>query len=83
MSEFKIVKGIPIPTTGRLGSRNSIPPNARLYPFLDMVPGDSVFIPGTRMRNKLSGSLAWARMKLNAQFLCHSVQGGVRVWRVA
>ena len=72
--EFKIEKGIPVPSLGR-GSR---------YPFNDMAVGDSVFIPDKRPQ-QLSGSITWAKMQLggDAVFVCRTVEGGTRVWRVA
>ena len=69
MDEIKIEKGIPIPERSK-------------YPFAEMKPGDSIFIPGKKA-NQLS--LATHTQKLRAKgwrFCSRTVDDGARVWRI-
>lgn len=54
------------------------------YPWPDMKPGDSVFFQdqpsGTQSRPAIA-AYVWARTN-DAKFICRSIDGGVRIWRV-
>lgn len=45
MSQFKIGKGIPIPPAS--------PPIAAKYPWADMEPGDSIFLPKEQQKARI------------------------------
>jgi hypothetical protein len=47
-----------------------------------MLVGESVFIPG-KGRDSLRGSLQYATMKTQGEFVARTEDGGVRVWRTA
>jgi len=66
---FKIEKNIPMPV---------IVPRSK-YPFKDMLPGDSVIIPGKKPSN-VHGTLKYL---LPMKFICRTVDRGVRVWRIS
>jgi hypothetical protein len=69
---YKIEKGIEISRRG----------NARIYPFDQLEPGDSFFVPGAA-HAKLSGPTNYARKRWpDRKFAVRSVDGGIRVWRV-
>ena len=70
-SSFKIENGIPIPPKSR-------------YAWHEMKIGDSVFLPLTSAAS-ISSSLNWAKTKMGggANFTVRTVDGGVRVWRIA
>lgn len=70
---FKIEHGIPIPRKASSGRRAK-------YPFADMKPGDSIFLPGKKV-NAL-GSILTPHRRKGLKFTTRSVDGGVRVWRV-
>jgi hypothetical protein len=68
--EFKIEKGVPMPKRrGRLS----------LYPFGKMSVGDSIFLP--KIRN--ASNLTQRFRKKGWKFSARTVNGGVRVWRIA
>jgi hypothetical protein len=81
---FLIEKDVPIPEpikglAVRLGN----------YPFDDMVPGDSFFVPEeeenrARRRDRLQ-TCAWKYTKRHrgTRFIVRQVEGGCRVWRVS
>lgn len=75
-SSVMIDKNIPIPKdAGRKGRRK--------YPFYEMEVGDSVFFEGqTRTGNARNAAYAWARNN-NKEVSVRSVQGGIRIWRIA
>ncbi len=78
--KFAIEKGIPLAGGGG-GGRNSV------YPFAEMEPGDSFFVP--HRTAKSLGSVVTARNRRGKKdgsgkrFSARTVDGGVRVWRVA
>ena len=69
---YTIEKGIPVPS----GIRKS------KHPFHDMEVGDSVFYAG-KTTGYVSGQTQHVRRKLGFKFVCRSVDGGTRIWRVA
>ena len=74
MPEFKIEKGVPLPRkTGRDGQN--------LYPWPEMEIGDSIFLPGKTIKDSNAG-LQYGRAH-GKKFTARSVEGGIRVWRVA
>ncbi|MDP3327718.1 hypothetical protein [Parvibaculum sp.] len=82
---FKVEHGIEIPAETR--------PNARLYPFGDMQPGDSFFVPAKdaaeRMRRRQSVAAAARKFATTsgepASMTFHTRQtpDGIRCWRTA
>jgi hypothetical protein len=79
---FKIEKNVPLPTTD---VANGDPK----YPFADMEPGDSFFIPcpdkeRAAIKSRVDSSIHdhVRRRKLTCKFLSRRVEGGVRVWRL-
>lgn len=74
MSEFKIEKGIPVPGHGAVRSK---------YPFDAMLVGESFLVgpPTTLAQVSRAASKAGARM--GRKFATRTVEGGVRVWRIA
>jgi hypothetical protein len=76
MTEFKIEKSISIPPTG-VGGR------VGKYPWAEMEVGDSLFIPGKTAYSMGSTPSGWAARHPPYKFLCRTVDGGVRVWRIA
>ncbi len=85
---FQLEKFIPIP------SRRGYSGNERLYPFPDMQPGDSFFIPAGGQSGKTVGMAAfcWAREEHRKNpetprivFSIRTIKtepAGVRCWRV-
>lgn len=74
-SEFKIEKGVPVP----LGRHNR--GGACKYPWNEMEPGDSFFVPGRALRNFNIVAPA-NRRYAPKRFVARTVKGGVRVWRI-
>jgi len=70
---IEIEKGIPAPAKETI---------RRKYPFHMMEIGDSFFVPG-RERTQMCSSIANAKKTTGFLFTSHSVNGGVRVWRIA
>ena len=84
MNEFKIEKGVPLPGVNGKRSR---------YPWKDMSPGESVFLPGRRISAAAPGDgpiittghpgrsvpgTKWAMRTVTENGV-----SGVRVWRTA
>lgn len=74
MSDIKIEKQIPIP----FGAGNK---NRTLFPWEKMEIGDSIFIEGRTTRS-LSSAHKWGK-KDNRRFCLRTVEGGIRIWRIA
>lgn len=75
---MKIEKNIPLPTSRTRG-------RPAKYPFKDMVVGDSVFFPGestTPGNNVYVAAQMHARMN-GKKFSGRTMDGGLRIWRVA
>lgn len=70
--KIEIETGVPLPHKGRWRA---------LYPWRDMIIGDSFFVPGKTPKT-MTGSAAHARKQLGFKFTLRSVDGGVRVWRI-
>lgn len=73
-TKITIEKGIPIPNDGR----GRIPK----YPWNEMEVGDSFFAAGMTTK-ELGSSLVGARKRTGKNFTSRTVEGGVRVWRIA
>ena len=71
---LKIDKNVPMP-------RPDASPVAK-YPWRDMEVGDSFFVAGKTMK-QFAGIPGSASRKYGKKFSARSVEGGVRVWRVA
>ena len=71
--EYTIEKNVKIPShvTGRMK-----------YPWSEMEIGDSFFIEGKHTRN-ITGAAQNYGSHHNIKFTCRTVDGGVRVWRIA
>jgi hypothetical protein len=73
MNEFVIEKGVPLPET---------PPRWKpRYPWREMEPGDSFFVPEGKLKSLQSSAYKVGR-DLGRKFAAHPEAGGVRVWRV-
>ncbi len=69
-----IEKGVPLPAPKE--RRNGL-----RYPWADMEPCDSFFIPGATA-NSHTGLVSKQNRTGKARFTLRAVDGGVRVWRV-
>lgn len=67
-NEFKIEKGVPIPTP--VGKK-------KRYHFESMEIGDSVFLAG-----KTQATTSHAAKKTGFKFTVRRMDGGIRVWRI-
>lgn len=56
-------------------------PQKSVYPFKAMEVGDSFFVPNPKKSIRAMASIAGTRH--GRKFLVRSIEGGVRVWRVA
>ena len=70
---IKIEKDVPIPLRPR-GKPSK-------YPWADMEPGDSFFVPGV-LPAKISGSVGAARNRHGFRLTMRAENGGTRVWRL-
>jgi hypothetical protein len=73
---FKIEKNIPIPKA----DRGPGPGRNEKYPWSEMVPGDSFFVPETKV-SRIYGAAWKASKRHNVKFVVRKVGDGVRVWR--
>lgn len=71
MTDFKIEKGIPAPA--KRGK----------YPFAEMEVGDSFLVPGAATSAEISSAVSYRKNRYQEQYICRSVDGGLRVWRIA
>lgn len=79
-SEFRIDKGIPVKRIVR---------GVIIYPFADMVKGDSFFVPATTYpayrstSNSLHRQIRMFNNRFSAdpEYVVRKVDGGVRCWR--
>jgi hypothetical protein len=53
------------------------------YPFAQMEPGDSFFIPGMNTSAEISSAVSYRKNRYGESYRCRAVEGGLRVWRVA
>ncbi|HXU04374.1 MAG TPA: hypothetical protein VN903_25610 [Polyangia bacterium] len=70
-----IDKGIPLPPKGKPGRP------ARTSPFAKMEIGDSMFFNGADISQ--SGKWSGAQRRYGIRLTARTVEGGVRVWRIA
>lgn len=74
----KIDKGIPIPPMARAGRKGR-------WPFEQMQPGDSFFVPGKKAQD-MAGTVFYVRMKnpgwkFSMRMLEENGVKGTRIWR--
>ena len=69
MTEIKIETGFPVPIRTRAK-----------YPWAEMKVGDSFFVP---VKVPSDINITGARLNTGFKFVRRTVDGGVRVWRVA
>lgn len=73
--DFKIEKGITLPPKHNL--------NERVYRYDLMEVGDSVLISSRPGSNSTSVSVSGYSKKTGKKFTTRTVEGGIRVWRIA
>lgn len=75
MSEIKIEKGVPMPKPRAQRAK---------YPWRELGVGDSFFVPGAaRARCSVGAVHSAQRIGGGVRFTVRTVEGGVRVWRIA
>lgn len=79
MSQFTIDKGVPLPPHRPSGGMGRLP----TYPWHQMEVGDSFFVPGGVLKKLATAASATARRHPPLRFSLRTVDGGVRVWRIA
>lgn len=80
IAEILVEKGVPIPKS----KRGREAKGSSKYPFAAMGVGDSFFVKGAKMRSFCPYIGVWRRRNdPSRKFSCRSVDGGIRVWRVA
>lgn len=79
MTLYEIEKDVPL--SAKLYAENS-GDATRKYPFPDMEVGDSIFAPEDKARKVRYAAYAYGKVH-GLKFLCRTVDGGVRVWRIA
>ena len=72
---FEIEKGVPLPKSVQRGWTGK-------YPWRQLEIGDSFFVPG-KTTNDIGGTVTIARRTTGFKLVTRSVEGGVRIWRVA
>ena len=79
---FKIEKNIPIPKR-KYNTKGNSTGATPIYPFNDMLDGDSFFVPATKeSRVNIANSLKMSAKSRNAKVTVRFVEGGVRVWKI-
>ena len=79
---FKIEKNIPIPKK-KGNTKGNLTGCIPLYPFDDMLIGDSFFVPATEKRKiNIANSLRLSAKSRNAKVTVRFVEGGLRVWKI-
>lgn len=73
---FEIEKNLPLPERQR-----GTPGRNAKYPFAKLEVGDSFFIPGIKVQSA-SRNANYHSMRLGRKFVCRTVDGGVRIWRI-
>jgi len=68
---MKIEQGVPIPKL-----------YLSIYPFAEMVVGDSFLVPLKERHRAASAVSSFARKHPGVKFVTRKVAGGIRVWRV-
>jgi hypothetical protein len=59
------------------------PPRGSAWPFVEMKPGQSVFLPGIKAEKARSGVTTACRKVKSAKFAVRREGDGCRVWRLA
>jgi hypothetical protein len=81
---IEIENSIPIPATKRPGAGRR-----GTYPFAALEVGQSFFVPNQpgktnrRLRTAIGGLAQYITKKTGYRFTSRTVEGGIRVWRVA
>lgn len=73
-SDFKIDKGIPLPSSYAGGQGR--------FPFADMQVGDSFFVTQVSMSRLLLAARKFRPMRVTARTVVENGVRGVRVWRI-
>ena len=77
--KFVVEKGIPVAMWARQGK----------YPWHEMEVGDSFMVPGLTENKtptgayKVTAAVAYFNSKHKQKFTARTVEGGMRVWRIA
>lgn len=77
---YKIDSSIPVPPSRK---------DTRSYPFKDLEVGQSFLVvrepdeTKTRVRERTSAAMTWAKRTLDRNFCTRQVDDGVRVWRIS
>ena len=72
---FEIEKDVPAPVRERAG-------RPKKYPFDQMQPGDSIFMPGAKIAPM--GTIGKQKAQNPGQkFATRQEEGGMRIWRIA
>lgn len=71
---YEIDKDVPVPTNAVGGSPK--------YPWGTMERGDSFFVPNVP-KGRLTAAVWAAQKKSGFRFTTRTVDGGIRVWRIA
>ena len=71
---IKIERNVPIPKNNSGGTPYK-------YPWVELKVGDSFLAPNITV-NVIGGSKRPAEKKTGFKFVCRTVNGGVRVWRI-
>lgn len=70
---YEIEKNVPV-TQGTQG--------APIYPFREMQPGDSIFVPEEKVVSARRAASAWGQRQ-SVKMATRMVPGGVRIWRLS
>lgn len=74
--EFRIQKDVPVPQMRRAARESK-------YPFKQMLPGDSFFVPDITSSALGTRARIWTeRCGLDRTYTSRTVEGGARIWRV-
>lgn len=71
--KFEIEKGVPIP------ERKTPPGRGQMYPFSELQPGDSFFVPGDK---KMNSTISSAQKRTGHRYRYLRTDEGTRIWRV-
>lgn len=72
---MRIESGVPLPKDNMRGSELK-------YPFIDMEVGQSVFFEGESTRSKMQARAHQVAKRHGKKFVCRTMDGGLRIWRV-
>lgn len=71
MEKIELTRSVPLPT----------PRLRNVYPYKDMVVGDSFVVPGSSMQVVCNNNWRMGK-KLNMSFIARKDADGIRVWRI-